>query len=142
MSEEIRGCQVGDRLPELELPVTVSLVVAGAIATRDFQAVHHDRDAAQAAGTKDIFMNILTTNGLVSRYIIEWAGPTARLTKLNINLGVPSFPGDCLTFSGGVDAISDDGAVRVVVEGRNSLGTHVSGTADLYLDAGEVVSHA
>lgn len=138
----MKNFQVGDRLPELKVPVTTMLVVAGAIATRDFQPVHHDRDAARAAGTKDIFMNILTTNGLVSRYITEWAGPCAQLSKMKIGLGVPNFPGDCLIFTGSVDDIADDGTVRAVVEGRNSLGVHVSGTVHLTLAAEEVASHA
>lgn len=138
----MKSCQVGDRLPESQIPVTTFLVVAGAIATRDFQPVHHNRDAAQAAGTKDIFMNILTTNGLVSRYVTEWAGSNAQLTKINIGLGAPNFPGDSLTFTGSVDDISDNGIVRVLVEGRNSLGVHVSGTAHLYLDGKEEAPRA
>lgn len=87
-------------------------------------------------------MNILTTNGLVSRYITEWAGPKAQLTKIDISLGVPNFPGDCLTFTGSVDDVAENGTVRVAVEGRNSLGVHVSGTANLYLDGREVGSRA
>ncbi|MBF6347924.1 MULTISPECIES: MaoC family dehydratase [Nocardia] len=138
----MNNCQVGDRLPELEIPVTTQLVVTGAIATRDFQPVHHDRDAARAAGTKDIFMNILTTNGLVSRYITEWAGPYARLSKMKIGLGAPNFPGDCLTFTGTVDDIADDATVRVVVEGRNSLGVHVSATVQLTWAPEEVPANA
>ena len=39
----------GDQLPAWELPITPTLVVSTAIATRDFQDVHHDRDLAQCA---------------------------------------------------------------------------------------------
>src|SRR5690606_32823083 len=94
-SNAMKKCQVGDRLPELNVPVTTMLVASGAIATRDFQPVHHNRGAARAAGTKDIFMNMLTTNGLVGRYSTEWAGPYAQLSKMKIGLGAPNFPGDC-----------------------------------------------
>jgi len=127
----MKKCQVGDRLPELKIPVTTMLVVSGAIATRDFQPVHHNRGAARAAGTKDIFMNMLTTNGLVGRYSTEWAGPYAQLSKMKIGLGAPNFPGDCLIFTGSVADIADDGTVRAEVEGRNSLGVHVSATVHL-----------
>lgn len=138
----MKSYRAGDRLPASDVPITTYLVIAGAIATRDFQPVHHDRDAARAAGTKDIFMNILTTNGLVGRYITDWAGPEARLKKLDITLGAPNFPGDCLTFTGHIDELSEDGTARVSIEGRNSSGVHVSGTAVLALDSSEVTAHA
>lgn len=138
----MKSYQVGDRLPTSTIPITTLLVIAGAIATRDFQAVHHDRDAAQDAGTKDIFMNILTTNALVGRYVTDWAGPKAQLKKLDIVLGAPNFPGDCLRFTGCLDALSNDGTARVTIEGENSLGLHVSGTAVLSLDSNEVTTHA
>ena len=85
--------QTGESLPELELPITTTLIVSGAIASRDFQEVHHDRAIAQERGTPDIFMNILTTNGLVGRYVTDWAGPRALLRTLSIQLGVPNYPG-------------------------------------------------
>ena len=87
-------------LPELVIDVTPTFVVASAIATRDFQDVHHDRDRAVERGSKDIFVNILTTTGLVQRYVTDWAGPEALVRKVAIRLGVPCYAGDTLTFSG------------------------------------------
>jgi acyl dehydratase len=124
----------GAVLPELVLDVTPTLVVATAIATRDFQDVHHDRDRAVARGGKDIFLNILTTAGLVQRYVTDWAGPDALVRKVAIRLGVPCYAGDTLTLSGRVteDGGRDDaGEVTVEVTGRCSLGDHVTGTVRL-----------
>ena len=45
--------EVGDALPQLALPLTTSLIVGGALASRDYTPVHHDRGAAQAAGRGD-----------------------------------------------------------------------------------------
>ena len=59
------------------LPVTPTVVVSTAIATRDFYPVHHDRDFAVRSGSRDIFLNILTSTGLVARYVTDWAGPEA-----------------------------------------------------------------
>ena len=59
------------------LPVTPTLIVAGALATRDFQDVHHDRDLAHKKGSADIFLNINTSLGLMQRYVTDWAGPEA-----------------------------------------------------------------
>ncbi len=67
----------GERLPPLEIPVTRTLIVAGAIASRDYQDVHHDPELARQKGAPDVFMNILTTNGLVGRYVTDHFGPTA-----------------------------------------------------------------
>ncbi len=121
--------RVGDLLPPLTIAVTARLIAAGAIASRDFQDVHHDRQAATAAGSPDIFMNILTSNGLTARFVTDWAGPQARLRAAAIRLGVPNRPGHKLAFHGSVEAL-DPGSrtATVAVRGSNSLGDHVTGT--------------
>jgi len=128
---------VGDALPELAIPITVTLVVGGAIASRDFTPVHHDKAAAQAQGMADVFMNILTTNGLVGRYVTDWAGPDATLKNVAIKLGAPNLPGDTMKLSGAVRS-RDEAAGEVVVEvtGKNAWGNHVTGTVRLALPRG------
>jgi len=123
---------VGDALPELEVPVTATLVVAGALASRDFQDVHHDRALARAAGAEDVFMNILTTNGFVGRFVTDWAGPDAVLKRVTIRLGAPNYPGDTMRMTGSVTRV-DGPEVEVAVRGANSLGDHVTGTVTLEL---------
>ena len=124
----------GETLPELAIPITVALVTGGAIATRDYFPGHHDLNAAQALGSPHIFMNILTTNGLVQRYVESWAGPEARFSALKIKLGAPNYPGDSMTFNGAVTG--HDAATRTVeitLSGKNSMGNHVTGTVALVL---------
>jgi hypothetical protein len=123
---------VGDELPELVVPITATVVVAGALASRDYQEVHHDRDLAIARGSRDIFMNILTTNGWVGRFVTDWAGPEALLRSVEIRLGAPNHPGDTMRLSGRVAAV-EGGCVRVQVRGANALGDHVTGTVELLL---------
>ncbi len=89
---KLSDVNVGDSLPELPIPLTTSLIVGGAVASRDFTPVHHDKSAAQAAGMQDVFMNILTTNGLVGRYVSDWAGPNALIRHVTIRLGTPNPP--------------------------------------------------
>jgi acyl dehydratase len=120
--------EVGEALPELVVPITPTRIVAGAIASRDYQDVHHDVTAARAKGSPDIFMNILTTNGYVGRYVTDWAGPEARILKIAIRLGVPNYPGDTMTLTGSVIRTEEDGTVEVAVRGANRLGDHVTGT--------------
>jgi hypothetical protein len=121
-----------DALPEWSLPVTRTLIVTTALATRDFEDVHHDPELARQRGTKDIFPNILTTTGLVQRYVTEWAGWEARVTSCALRLGAPAYPGDTLTFTGSVT--SREGRTLVVdVVGRVPLGNHVNATVTLEL---------
>jgi uncharacterized protein len=115
-------------LPELVIDVTPTFVIASALATRDFQDVHHDRDRAVARGAKDIFVNILTTTGLVQRYVSSWAGPDAVVRAVSIRLGVPCHAGETLTLSGQVTAVEDSADQVVSVTGRCGLGDHVTGT--------------
>jgi uncharacterized protein len=125
----------GERLPELAVEVTPTFVISTALATRDFYEVHHDRDKAVARGSKDIFLNILTTTGLVQRYVTDWAGPRALVRAVSIRLGAPCYAGDTLTFSGQVAAAesaeSAEGEVVVRVTGKCGLGDHVTGTVRL-----------
>jgi acyl dehydratase len=130
------GIRVGDRLPTLVIDVTASVIVAGAIATRDFMPVHHDRDYANEQGAPDIFMNILSDTAYCSRFLTDWAGPEAMVKKLAIRLGVPVFPGSTLTYTGTVIATSQldgEGLVEVELQATSDLGDHVSGTAVLGL---------
>ena len=123
---------VGDVLPELKIPLTPTLIVSTALATRDFQDVHHDRDLAQGHGSKDIFLNILTTTGLVHRYVTDWAGPQTQILSCALGLGAPAHPYDTLRFTG--DIVSEsDGVTTIDVVGKVSLGNHVNARLEVRL---------
>ncbi|MGO9030101.1 MAG: MaoC family dehydratase [Acidimicrobiales bacterium] len=137
---DFEDVSVGDQLPELVVPLTRTLITATAIASRDYQDVHHDHALAQQRGSKDIFMNILSTNGIVGRYVTDWSGPGTVLTDVNIRLGAPNYADDVMTLTGSVtakDATATDGSggVEVSLKGSNSLGDHVTGTVKLRLPA-------
>ncbi|MCP2234328.1 MaoC family dehydratase [Prauserella halophila] len=124
----------GTELPPLTVEATPTFVVASALATRDFQDVHHDRDAAVARGSQDIFLNILTDTGLVQRFVTDWAGPDALVRSVDLRLGVPCYAGDELTFTGRVAEVDGD-EVTVSVSGTDSLGEHVSATVRIEVTA-------
>ncbi|MFE2300287.1 MaoC family dehydratase [Streptomyces sp. NPDC059445] len=127
--------RVGDVLPPLEIEITRTLIVAGAIASRDYQDVHHDAELARAKGSPDIFMNILTTNGLVGRYVTDHFGPDAVLRRVAIRLGAPNHPGDTMVLTGSVEEVEGDTAtVRIL--GANRVGRHVMGTVTVTVPAG------
>ncbi|MET0805338.1 MAG: MaoC family dehydratase [Acidimicrobiales bacterium] len=125
---------VGDDLTPLAIPLTRTVIVSTAIATRDYQDVHHDPALAIERGSPDIFLNILSTNGFVNRFVTEWAGPASRVTKLSIRLGAPNYPGDTMIFTGSVEAKDDaTNTVTIGLVGANSIGAHVTGTVELVL---------
>jgi acyl dehydratase len=131
--------EVGDELPSCPIPITTTLIVAGAIASRDYQDVHHDRELAVLRGSPDIFMNILTTTGLCGRYVGDWAGPEALMRRLAIRLGSPNHPHDTMTMSASVlskSAGGGVGSVEISLRGANRLGDHVTGTIALGLPSG------
>jgi len=124
--------EVGLTLPDLDLPITAAMVVGGALASRDFTPVHHDKSAAVAQGLPDMFMNILTTQGICSRYVTDWAGPDALIRGIKTKLGGPNMPGDTLKLRGQV--VSTEGRLaEVEVAGNNAWGNHVTATFTLEL---------
>ncbi|GDX30162.1 beta-hydroxyacyl-ACP dehydratase [Actinomycetes bacterium] len=132
MSLAYEDVSVGDQLPTLNVPLTRTLITAAAIASRDYQDVHHDPGLAVERGSPDTFMNILTTNGFVGRFVTDWAGSNALLRSVKFRLGSPNYPGDTMVMTGEVLS-KDDGIVEVSVKGSNNLGDHVVGTVRLEL---------
>ena len=122
--------KAGDMLPALEVEVTRTLIVAGALASRDFAGVHHDVELARTQGAKDIFMNILTTNGLVAGFVAGWAGPGAVLRSIKLKLGVPNYPGDTMRLTGAVKKAKGKDA-EIEVRGTNPMGDHVVATVEV-----------
>jgi acyl dehydratase len=135
-SLNFQDVSVGDELPGLDVPLTSAIIVGGALASRDFTPVHHDKSAAQSQGLSDVIMNILTTNGYVGRYVTDWAGPNATVKEVSIKLGAPNMPGDTMRMSGKVLSAAD-GVVEVEVVGKNSWGNHVNGTVSVALPTGD-----
>jgi len=135
---KFKDVSVGGKLPELPIELTPALIIGGAIASRDFNPVHHDKAHAQRQGLPDVIMNILTTNGLVGRYVTDWAGPDAVVKNIAIKLGAPNVPGDTMKMRGTIKAKDDSDATVVVdVVGANGWGNHVNGTVKVALPTGE-----
>ncbi len=130
-SLDAASIEIGDELPGFELLVTSTVIVAGAIASRDFMPAHHDAEFAKAQGAPDLFMNIHTTNGYMSRFITDWAGPEGMVRSIKIRLGAPAVPGQPLRFTGQVAqkrVAEEECVVEVAVQAANGLGAHATGT--------------
>lgn len=99
----------GDTLPTLTHEVTATSVILGALASRDWRPMHHDRDFAQQRnGTRDIFMNTPNQAAWLERFITDWAGPKARIGRYKFRMGDSICPGDTMVFSGTVQSVEAD----------------------------------
>jgi acyl dehydratase len=132
--------EIGDRLPDLVVELTPTFVVSTAIATRDFQPIHHDISAAQRGGAENIFLNALTTTGLVGRLVTDWAGYDCWLVKVTLKLGRPAVAGRTLRLSGVVTALERDEqggrAFAVEVGATTEDGRHASAVVHAVLPPG------
>ena len=105
----IKDVREGDKLPELVHQVTSTSVILGALATRDWRPMHHDRDFAQQRnGTRDIFMNTPNQAAWLERFITDWAGPKARIGRYKFRMGDSICPGDKMVFAGHVQSTETD----------------------------------
>jgi len=121
----------GQELPTVTKDITCTTVIAGAIASRDFTPVHHDRDFAQKAGLKDFFLNNATICGFSGKYLTDWTGPEGELKEISFRIATPCFPGDTMTMTGKVIKKYTEGDQHLVdveyefavPQGRNCSGT-------------------
>lgn len=78
--------------PPVSTWVSATDVVAGAIATNDWEPVHHDIRLAQSQGLDDIIMNVLSCAGRAAAYVASQAGPGRAIASLAISLHAPVYP--------------------------------------------------
>lgn len=100
----------GDALESLNYKVSATTVVLGALATRDWRPMHHDKDfAVHRNGTRDIFLNTPNQAAWFERFLTDWSGPAGRLGWVRFRMKGSVFPGDTMTLSGVVvDAVVDE----------------------------------
>lgn len=116
-------------LPTKEIVLTRTLIISASLASNDHEPVHHDHILAREQGLTDIIASIVTTAGLVNRYVGVWAGTGRQLKKLSLRLAQPAYPDDTLTFTGRTEP--HEAHTLVLVEGRHSRGVHVFATVEL-----------
>ena len=130
---DVSALDVGHEFAGVSIDVSATTIIGGALATHDYSPVHHDTSVARDHGLPNVLMNILTTNGLVERFVMESLDYGGRIQRIQLALGVPVFPGDVLTFEGSVVERSE-GMVRIAFTGANSSGNHVTGVAEVGFD--------
>ncbi|MBT4518911.1 MAG: hypothetical protein HOC23_02805 [Halieaceae bacterium] len=99
----------GQVLPSLSHSVTATTVVLGAMASRDWRPMHHDKEfAIHRNGTQDIFINTPNNAAWFERFITDWTGPKGRVGRMKFKMSKSVYPGDDMVLSGRVDKIVID----------------------------------
>jgi len=134
--------EVGQELPELSIDVTPTTVVLGALASRDWRPMHHDKDFAQERnGTKHVFVNTPHNAAYFERFITDWTGPRGRLGKIQFRMKDSVFPGDTMVFRGRVEGKNTDetgcGWLDLAVELRVGDKTTTECTARIAVPTGD-----
>ena len=122
---------VGQQVPPLSFDVTATIVVLGAIASRDWRPMHHDHDfAVHHQGLKDIFLNTPNQAAWFERYLTDWTGPHGRLGRVTFRMKGSVFPGDTMSFAGVVNAaeVDDTGCAFATVDVTLSVNDDVKTT--------------
>jgi acyl dehydratase len=117
----------GGQADPVVVPATPTQIISGALATRDFYPVHHDRDFARARGNRDFLMNSLTTNGLLARIVGEWTSQ-APLVRLVTRLVAPAYAHDELRVTG-VASGAGPGWAELTVRAALIHGVHAEAVA-------------
>lgn len=122
------------QLRGLDIDLTRTLVIAGALASNDHEAVHHDHNLARSQGLDDIIVSIVTSAGLIIRYVNSVTPPSTAIRALKLRLAQPAYPDDMLTLRG--ETTADGVSTLIRVTGTHARGTHVSAT----VTTGDLVS--
>ncbi|MBV6417630.1 MAG: hypothetical protein CMLOHMNK_02360 [Steroidobacteraceae bacterium] len=124
LADEVR---VGQELPPLRVDVNATLIVLGALASRDWRPMHHDKDfAVERNGLRNIFVNTPNFQAWFERYLTDWTGPKGRLGRMTFKMKKSVFPGDEMSFSGRVTGVTEDASGCRWVE--VDVGVSVAGT--------------
>ena len=120
----------GDTLPALSVDVSATTIVLGALASRDYRPMHHDKDFANNQGVSNIFLNTPNQAAWFERYLTDWSGPKGRLGKVQFRMQDSIYPGDTMEFNGSVDAVETDetGCAWASLDLRLTVGDKVVNT--------------
>jgi hypothetical protein len=101
----------GQALPELGVDESATTLELGALATRDWRPMHHDKDFAQVRnGVRDIFLNTPNLAHWFERYLSDWTGPKGRPGRMKFFMRGSVFAGDHMVFRGEVKKVETDSA--------------------------------
>ncbi len=105
-------------------------------ASGDFNPVHYDREAAEAAGSSDVFAQGMLTAGFGAQLITDWFGLSS-INRFNVRLTAKVWPGDTLRVSGSLTDtrdVQEGTAADVDFEATNQDGeTVMTGSASAVL---------
>ena len=133
--------RVGAELPELRSDVTATTIVLGAMASRDWRPMHHDKDfAINRNRVKDIFINTPNNAAWFERFITDWGGPKARIGRMKFRMDSSVYPGDEMVINGSIarKAIDETGCcwldMLITISVNNKVSTTCNARVAIPID--------
>src|ERR1700683_3904935 len=105
--------QVGDEAPSISHKLTRTDLVKYAGASGDFNPMHHDEVAAQAAGQPSVFGHGMFSMGLLGTALTDYVG-IGNLTRFSVRFARQTWPGEVLSSTIVVTARRAGGGRRLV----------------------------
>jgi acyl dehydratase len=105
--------QVGDEAPAISHELGRTDLVRYAGASGDYNPMHTDEVAAQAAGLPSVFGHGMFSMGLLGRALTDWAGP-GNLANYKVRFTKQTWPGETLTTSVTVTDKREDGGQKLL----------------------------
>ncbi len=97
-----------------EVSIKTIDLVKYAGASRDFNPVHTEPEAAKKMGHPDVIAHGMYVMGLASKAIDEWF-PNEKINKFQVRFMAPTYPGDLLRITGSMD---DDYVNKDIIKGK------------------------
>jgi acyl dehydratase len=105
--------QVGDEAPSISHKLTRTDLVKYAGASGDFNPMHHDEVAAQAAGQPSVFGHGMFSMGLLGSAVTDFVG-VGNLTRYQVRFARQTWPDEVLTSKIVVTGKREEGGQKLV----------------------------
>jgi len=107
--------QVGDIMPPLVMPITVTRCVFMASASRDFAPQHHNTwYCHNKSRTREMFLGTHFNLGMLSRFMTDYGGPASTVRRIQLQMRRTVGAGEDYMMSGVITArYEQDGEKRV-----------------------------
>ena len=107
--------QVGDTLPTLVMPITVTRCVFMASASRDFAPQHHNTwYCHNKSKTREMFLGTHFNMGMLSRFMTDYGGPASTVRRIQLQMRRTIGAGEDYIMNGTITRKWEEGGEKLV----------------------------
>jgi acyl dehydratase len=113
-------------------PLTRQMFVRYAGASGDLNPMHYDDELARSAGYPSVFAQGMLSAALLAGFATDWLG-AGNVRRFGVRFREQVWPGDVLTCSGTITAVSEERLTVELTATRQTGGVAISGTAEFLI---------